>query len=138
MSLLSKYWPRSAHASLHSSSIGRAPGRRAKSTQIQAALRRRPRVAVIEPTADLNQLDELFIVLGPKGKGEVKPSPGSSPDNGATSPPDTGQNPDMGQSPDAGSTPTANPAQETTPTATPAPVPDSGAGSDSTPAKANP
>jgi rod shape-determining protein MreC len=43
------------------------------------------REAVIEPTADLNQLDELFIVLGPKqssvDKPETKPEAGTiSPD----------------------------------------------------------
>jgi len=46
------------------------------------------RQAIIEPTADLNQLDELFIVLGPKEgtKDDAKPDAGSSPDNGTASP----------------------------------------------------
>ena len=40
------------------------------------------REAVIEPTADLNQLDELFIVLGPKqgDKQEAKPDAAPAPD----------------------------------------------------------
>jgi rod shape-determining protein MreC len=48
------------------------------------------REAVIEPTADLNQLDELFIVLGPKQseKTETKPD--------ATPAPDAGPAPDSG------------------------------------------
>jgi len=46
------------------------------------------RQALIEPTADLNQLDELFVVLGPKqtDKTQEKPDetkPDSTPDNGA-------------------------------------------------------
>ena len=43
------------------------------------------REAVIEPTADLNQLDELFIVLGPKqgDKQDAKPDSGSAPDAGS-------------------------------------------------------
>jgi rod shape-determining protein MreC len=45
------------------------------------------REAIIEPTADLNQLDELFIVLGPKqgetqaDKPEAKPDPDAKPDS---------------------------------------------------------
>lgn len=48
------------------------------------------REAVIEPTADLNQLDELFIVLGPKEgeKQEAKPDAGASADSGSN--PDAG------------------------------------------------
>jgi len=52
------------------------------------------RQAIMEPTADLNELDELFIVLGPKAgdKTESKPAPDAGPapdasamqDNGAT------------------------------------------------------
>ncbi len=38
------------------------------------------REAVIEPTADLNKLDELFIVLGPKQPAEA-PSPSDKPDS---------------------------------------------------------
>jgi rod shape-determining protein MreC len=43
------------------------------------------REAVIEPTADLNQLDELFIVLGPKqgDKPDATPDSGSAPDAGS-------------------------------------------------------
>jgi hypothetical protein len=43
------------------------------------------REAVIEPTADLNQLDELFIVLGPKqgDKQDARPDSGSAPDAGS-------------------------------------------------------
>jgi len=49
------------------------------------------REAVIEPTADLNKLDELFIVLGPKQgeKQEAKPDAG-------TAPPDVNPAPDVG------------------------------------------
>ena len=48
------------------------------------------REAVIEPTADLNKLDELFIVLGPKQgeKPEVKPDATQAPD--ASPAPDAG------------------------------------------------
>jgi rod shape-determining protein MreC len=44
------------------------------------------REAMIEPTADLNQLDELFIVLGPKQgeKQEAKPDATPAPDAGST------------------------------------------------------
>lgn len=35
------------------------------------------REATIEPTADLNQLDELFIVLGPKQESQQESQPGS-------------------------------------------------------------
>jgi rod shape-determining protein MreC len=38
------------------------------------------REAVIEPTADLNQLDELFIVLGPKQGEKQDAKPGATPD----------------------------------------------------------
>ena len=59
------------------------------------------RQAIIEPTADLNQLDELFIVLGPKE--------GAKPD---ASKPDTTPSPDAGQTPEASSSPdNANPPQ---------------------------
>jgi rod shape-determining protein MreC len=48
------------------------------------------REAVIEPTADLDQLDELFIVLGPKEgeKQEARPDAGASADSGSN--PDAG------------------------------------------------
>jgi rod shape-determining protein MreC len=48
------------------------------------------RQAFIEPTADLNKLDELFIVLGPKqdtGQGQTTPSGSSS---GSTTTPSGG------------------------------------------------
>jgi len=51
------------------------------------------RQAIIEPTADLNQLDELFIVLGPKeDKDKAQPDaakPDASADAGASSSPDS-------------------------------------------------
>ncbi len=56
------------------------------------------RQAIIEPTADLNQLDELFIVLGSKqaDKPADKPNPGTAPDTNTTpdnaaAPSDAGQ-----------------------------------------------
>jgi len=55
------------------------------------------REAVIEPTADLNQLDELFIVLGPK-QGEKQ---GAKPDAGPAS--NASPSPDANPAPDAGS-----------------------------------
>jgi len=44
------------------------------------------REAVIEPTADLNQLDELFIVLGPKqgDAQDTKPDAGPAPDTSSS------------------------------------------------------
>ncbi|HEV3272624.1 MAG TPA: rod shape-determining protein MreC [Candidatus Methylacidiphilales bacterium] len=52
------------------------------------------REAVIEPTADLNRLDELFIVLGPKqGEGQAKPENGKG---------DASPAPDANPAPDAG------------------------------------
>jgi len=61
------------------------------------------RQAVIEPTADLNQLDELFIVLGPKQgeKQETKPDLSPGPDTSPT--PDTAPTPDS-PAPNPGST----------------------------------
>jgi rod shape-determining protein MreC len=53
------------------------------------------REAIIEPTADLNQLDELFVVLGPKqgdqsgSPQEVKPDAASAPDSNPAPAPDT-------------------------------------------------
>ena len=41
------------------------------------------REAVIEPTANLNQLDELFIVLGPKQGAQQPGSPGANADTNA-------------------------------------------------------
>jgi rod shape-determining protein MreC len=52
------------------------------------------RQAIIEPTADLNQLDELFIVLGPK-QGDT---PGKAEDANPTPTPDASQAPDPGAS----------------------------------------
>jgi len=59
------------------------------------------REATIEPTADLNQLDELFIVLGPKQETKEQDKPGK---------------PDAGPAPD--STPTPAPTPDTS-TSTP-------------------
>ena len=56
------------------------------------------RQAIVEPTADLNQLDELFVVLGPK-QGDQQASPTESK-------PDAGQPTDSGTSP----APETNPA----------------------------
>jgi len=58
------------------------------------------RQAIIEPTADLNKLDELFIVLGPKE--------GAKPDTSAT--PDTGTTP---ESSPASPTPDSNSSTDT-------------------------
>jgi rod shape-determining protein MreC len=57
------------------------------------------RQAIIEPTADLNQLDELFIVLGPKEGEKTEPAPDTTPA------PDAGQTPDSGAVPDANAAP---------------------------------
>jgi len=46
------------------------------------------REAVIEPTADLNQLDELFIVLGPKQETKEQAKPDSTPAPDAATPVD--------------------------------------------------
>jgi rod shape-determining protein MreC len=56
------------------------------------------RQAIIEPTADLNQLDELFIVLGPKQGEKQDAKPDASPA------------PDSGPVPDTNSAPNASPA----------------------------
>jgi rod shape-determining protein MreC len=65
------------------------------------------RQALIEPTADLNQLDELFVVLGPKegekteGKpDDTKPDTSPAPDNSAPS--DASQPMSPTPAPDAG------------------------------------
>ena len=61
------------------------------------------REAVIEPTADLNKLDELFIVLGPKqqdktgGKGEARTDSGSAAENGPST--DSNATPDNSLAP---------------------------------------
>ena len=60
------------------------------------------REAVLEPTADLNQLDELFVVLGPKQGGKPDAKPDASPA------PDAGPTPVASPAPDSGST-DANP-----------------------------
>jgi rod shape-determining protein MreC len=70
------------------------------------------RQALIEPTADLNQLDELFIVLGPKqtekkeDAQDTKPDAGTSPDNGTQ--PDASQLQPMNASPGTEVTPVQN------------------------------
>jgi rod shape-determining protein MreC len=72
------------------------------------------RRAIIEPTADLNQLDELFIVLGLKqGEKEKNPpdaKPESSPAPDATPAPDTNPASDSGSTSDTNSAPNASPA----------------------------
>jgi rod shape-determining protein MreC len=66
------------------------------------------REALIEPTADLNQLDELFVVLGPKQAEKPddtqapKPDTNSAPDNSA--PPDANAPVNPGTAPDTGNT----------------------------------
>jgi rod shape-determining protein MreC len=63
------------------------------------------REAIIEPTADLNQLDELFIVLGPKqsdeqgGKTDAKPDLTATPDANATPAPDNNSSADTNSAP---------------------------------------
>jgi rod shape-determining protein MreC len=52
------------------------------------------REAVIEPTADLNQLDELFIVLGPKQGDTQAPKPDAGPASDSAPAPDAGPAPD--------------------------------------------
>ena len=63
------------------------------------------RQAIVEPTADLNQLDELFIVLGPKLGGKA-----AAPASDSGSPPDTVPASDASPAPDTNSAPTASPA----------------------------
>jgi rod shape-determining protein MreC len=62
------------------------------------------REAIIEPTADLDQLDELFIVLGPKQetKAEGAPDAGPSPDSNAA--PEAPSSPEAPLAPDPNST----------------------------------
>jgi rod shape-determining protein MreC len=62
------------------------------------------RQAIIEPTADLNQLDELFIVLGPKQGEKQDAKPDASPV------PDINSAPDTSTAPDTNSAPNASPA----------------------------
>ena len=70
------------------------------------------REAVIEPTADLNRLDELFIVLGPK-EGEKtndkgsKTESGAAPEASANPAPETSPPPDANSSQDNNLTPSA-------------------------------
>ena len=61
------------------------------------------RQAIIEPTADLNQLDELFIVLGPKQSDKPADKPDAKPDTGSTS--DTSSSSDTNAPSDANSPP---------------------------------
>lgn len=63
------------------------------------------RQAVIEPTADLNKLDELFVVLGPKQQDKTSDKSGGKPDSGPA--PEAASNPDASASPDTGMTPSA-------------------------------
>jgi rod shape-determining protein MreC len=73
------------------------------------------REAVIEPTADLNQLDELFIVLGPKQgdqpgtKPEANPAPDTGSAQDASPAPGASTAPDTSPAPDTNSAPNANP-----------------------------
>ena len=64
------------------------------------------RQAIVEPTADLNQLDELFIVLGSKQgeKAATAPAPDVPPAS------DASPAPDSGSTSDTNSAPNANPA----------------------------
>jgi rod shape-determining protein MreC len=61
------------------------------------------RQAIIEPTADLNQLDELFIVLGPKQDKPDAAKPDSTPVSDTTPPPDAAQASENTVAPDNGS-----------------------------------
>ena len=63
------------------------------------------REAVIEPTADLNKLDELFIVLGPKEGEKQEPKPDAAPTPESSPAPDTSPTPNAGATPDAGPAP---------------------------------
>ena len=63
------------------------------------------REAVIEPTADLNKLDELFIVLGPKQGEKADDKPDAKPDSNPA--PEAGPNSDSNSSPDNGMTPSS-------------------------------
>ncbi len=69
------------------------------------------REAVIEPTADLNQLDELFIVLGPKHetKQDAKPDTGTDTTPQANPPTDTPASPEPAV-PEPPSAPDSNPS----------------------------
>ena len=69
------------------------------------------RQAILEPTADLNQLDELFVVLGPK-QGDQQGSPQQSkPDAGQASDPTLSPTSDTNQAPATETSPTPNAAQ---------------------------
>jgi rod shape-determining protein MreC len=54
------------------------------------------REAIIEPTADLNQLDELFIVLGPKEGTKTDDKPDAIPAADSNAAPDAGSTPSSG------------------------------------------
>ena len=71
------------------------------------------RQAIIEPTADLNQLDELFIVLGPKQSDQQQGSPQEA-------------------KPDAGSAPTTDTSSTPPADASSAPPPDTSSSQDAT------
>jgi rod shape-determining protein MreC len=68
------------------------------------------REAIIEPTADLDELDELFIVLGPKQDAKPGAAPETNPATDASPVPDTNAAPDAPASPE---TPLAPPADST-------------------------
>jgi rod shape-determining protein MreC len=70
------------------------------------------RQAIVEPTADLNQLDELFIVLGPKlgEKAAAAPASDAASALDSGSPSDTVPASDTSPAPDTNSAPTASPA----------------------------
>ena len=67
------------------------------------------RQAIVEPTADLNQLDELFVVLGPKQGDQQEPKP----DSGQSSDPTSSSTSDTHQAPASEASPA--PAPDTTP-----------------------
>jgi rod shape-determining protein MreC len=71
------------------------------------------REAVIEPTADLNQLDELFIVLGPKQGEKQEAKPDAAPTSDAAPAPDASPAPDSGSAPDASPAPDSNSVMDT-------------------------
>jgi rod shape-determining protein MreC len=64
------------------------------------------RQAIIEPTADLNQLDELFVVLGPKAGSKPEEKPETKPD--ATPAPDAAPMQDANPAADTSPAPDAN------------------------------
>ena len=69
------------------------------------------REAIIEPTADLDQLDELFIVLGTKQPVQPQAKPDATPAPDTTPAPDATPAPEATPSPDAPMPPTTNPTE---------------------------